>query len=76
MNRYLENAWLRNGLLLGALAAGGLLTQVMPTYEEMASLRNKPAAPSATSNIRDASTQGVTGVDVDQRRLRHIRRIS
>jgi hypothetical protein len=72
MNRYLQFTWFRNGLLLVALAAGGLLTQVMPTYEEMAALRTPPAAPTAASKERARSSGDVTGIDVDQRHMKTV----
>jgi hypothetical protein len=76
MNRYLENSWFRNAILLVALAAGALLTQVIPTYEEMAALREQPAPPSAASRARDTASRGVTGIEVDQRRLKSVRSIT
>jgi hypothetical protein len=74
MNRYLENRWLRNAALLGALVAGGLMTQLIPTYEELASLRNKPMPPAAESP--ETSPRDMTGIDVDQRQLRFVQYIA
>jgi hypothetical protein len=76
MNRYFDSSWIRHAVLLGALAAGGLLTQVVPTYEEMAALREQPAPPSAASRARDTASRGVTGIEVDQRRLKSVRSIT
>jgi len=76
MNRYLENSWFRSALLLGAFAVGGMLTQVVPTYEEIAALRERPATPSAASEPRVHTSGGVTGIDVDQRHLRFVQRIA
>jgi hypothetical protein len=70
MSRYFENAWLRTVLLLCALAAGALLTQAIPTYEEMAALRDRPAAPPAASEATHKQPHAVTGIDVDRRQLK------
>jgi hypothetical protein len=56
MNRYLQMTWIRNSLLLGAFAAGGMLTQVMPTYEEMAALRAPSPTPSAATQTQENSS--------------------
>jgi hypothetical protein len=70
MNRCLENTWFRHAVLLVALAAGGLMTRAIPTYEEMAALQNQPVRPSAASRVRDHASTGVTGIDIDQRHLK------
>lgn len=72
MNRYLERTWFRNVLLLVALVTGGLLTQVIPTYEEMAALRERPATPSAASRAREHESSDVTNRSVKQRHRRTI----
>jgi hypothetical protein len=76
MNRYLNNFWFRHAVLLGALAAGAVLTQIMPTYEEMAALHKEPVRPSAASRVRDHASTGVTGIEVDVRHLNIVERIS
>jgi hypothetical protein len=75
MNRYLQSTWFRNAMLLVALAAGGLLTQVMPTYEEMAALRTPAVTPSAASRTRDRSSREVTGIDADRRHVKTVQGI-
>jgi hypothetical protein len=76
MNCYLDNSWFRHAVLLGALAAGGVMTQIIPSYEEIAALQNEPVRPSAASRVRDHASTGVTGIEVDQRHLRIVQRIS
>jgi hypothetical protein len=75
MNRYLEHSWLRMTLLLGALTAGALLTRIVPTYEEMAALRDRPTPPAA-SEVRTNQPSDMTGIDVDQRHLKFVQSIA
>lgn len=74
MNRYLEKSWFRSTVLLGALAAGFVLTQLMPAYEEMAALHEQPAAPAASRDTGVNTSSDVTGVDSDKRNLKSVRR--
>jgi len=76
MSRYLNNSWFRHAVLLSALAAGAVLTQFMPTYEEMAALHKEPVRPSAASRVRDHASTGVMGIEVDAIRLRLVDRTS
>jgi hypothetical protein len=73
MNRYLDNTWFRHGVLLVAMAAGAVLTQFVPSYEEMAALQNRPVTPSAASRVRETASSGVRAIEVDERRLKVIR---
>ena len=76
MSRYLNNSWFRHAVLLSALAAGAVLTQFMPTYEEMAALHKEPVRPSAASRVRDHASTGVSGIEIDGRQLNSVERIS
>jgi hypothetical protein len=79
MNRYLQNTLVRNALLLVALAAGGLTTQFIPSYEEMAALRAQPttsATPSTASKAYRNSSADVSGNDVSERHLKTAQRTS
>ena len=76
MNRVLDNSWFRSLVLLGALSVGTMLTQVVPSYEEMASLRERPTTMPSTSAVRDNRPSDVTGIDVDQRHLTLVRSIA
>lgn len=74
MNHIHENSWFRWSVLLLALVAGGVMTQVVPSFETVASMREvKPASASQTT---DRTRSGVTGVDVDMRHLNYIRSIA
>jgi hypothetical protein len=71
MNCCYEPSWSRKLLLLSALAAGGVATQFVPPYQEIAFLPKEeavsaPASPGSTS-------RGMTGVDVDLHHLNFIR---
>ncbi len=76
MARYVDNPWVRTALLLCALAAGALVTKIIPTYEEMAELRNRPATPSAASKASHEQANAVTGIDVDRRQLTFVESIA
>jgi hypothetical protein len=69
MKRYAENPWFRTALLLCAMAAGALMTQLIPSYEEMAARRDQPATPPAAAETHNAQPNAATGVDVDRRQL-------
>ena len=58
----------RSAWLLLALAGGGLMTQVVPSYDEVAALRDQPLK-SAASESPGKRSGGVTGIDVDLRKL-------
>lgn len=77
MTRYYDHSWFRFMLLLGALAAGLLLTKAVPTYEEMAATRERPTVPaSSATQPRANKSSNVTGIDVDQRHLQFVRSIA
>jgi hypothetical protein len=71
-----KNSWLRTALLIGALAAGGLMTQLVPTYQEMASTANQPSKPTSASESNSNPSRGVSEFDVDLRRLALVRGIA
>jgi hypothetical protein len=75
MSRIYDNSWFRGMLLLGAMGAGVALTQLIPSYEEIAAHREKsaPAAANRKVDTPTYETSGVTGIDVD---LRHLRLLS
>jgi hypothetical protein len=62
------NNWLSYALLMGSLAAGGVMTQLMPAYhgpEHTVTYPTKASITKASNN----SPSDVSGVDVDQRHL-------
>jgi hypothetical protein len=67
MNRLVNAAWIRPVLLLCALGAGGVMTQLVPSYQDIAAKRE--AATSQSREARRNMSHGVTGVDVDLRHL-------
>jgi hypothetical protein len=76
MSRIYDNSWFRGTLLLAALAAGFMLTRVVPTYEEMAAVREQSAAPAAERKTHHHTTSGVTGLELNQRHLEFVRSIT
>ncbi len=76
MNRYLESSWFRNALLLLALAAGGLMTLVVPSYQEMAAIHVQPARPSSATGAGGNTSRHITAVDVGQRQFDFLRCIT
>jgi hypothetical protein len=68
MNRLMNAAWIRPTMLLCALGGGILVTRFVPSYQEMAAARERPAA-SSPRDARRHAPQGVTGVDVNRRHL-------
>jgi hypothetical protein len=67
---YLNN-WIRMSLLLAALAAGTVATQFVPKYHEAARTVTYPSKAASVSGSH--SSQGVSGIDVDHRRLSLVR---
>jgi hypothetical protein len=79
MTRLFDYSWFRIAILLCALTAGAVLTRFVPTYEEMAALRERPTTMPSTSaahsNLHNMPGD-VTGIDVDQRHLRFVQSIA
>jgi hypothetical protein len=71
MSRYYDSFWFRNCVLLVALAAGGLTTFIVPSYEDMAAL-HQPESKTAAARENPHHT----GVEVDHRRLERFRSAS
>jgi hypothetical protein len=62
------NNWLSYALLMGSLAAGGVMTQLMPAYhgpEHAVTYPTKSSITKASNN----TPSGMSGIDVDKRRL-------
>jgi hypothetical protein len=68
---YLNN-WIRMSLLLGALAAGTLVTQFIPQYHEQARTVTYPSKAASMTNGANHS-QNVSGVEVDEKHLTLVR---
>jgi hypothetical protein len=66
------NNWVRMSLLLGALAAGTVVTQFVPKYQDAARTVTYPTKPASMTNASSHSN-GVSGVDVDERHLTLVR---
>jgi hypothetical protein len=75
MKRYIDQRWFRNSILLGALAAGGLMTQLVPAHQETAALQVKPQTLPAIE-VRETSSRDMTGIDVDRRFLKFVQSIA
>jgi hypothetical protein len=56
-----EPSWSRTSLLLLALAAGGVATQLVPPYQEIAFA---PQHQAKVASAGDTNSRGVTGIDV------------
>lgn len=67
------NNWVRTSLLLGALAAGTFVTQLVPTYQEAARTVTYPSKPASMTNASGHAPHGVSGVDVDEKHLTLVR---
>jgi hypothetical protein len=68
---YLNN-WIRMCLLLGALAAGTLATQLVPQYHEQTRTVTYPSKAASMTNAAGHS-QSVSGVEVDEQHLTLVR---
>ena len=68
---YLIN-WIRMSLLLGALAAGTLATQLIPQYHEQARTITYPSKAASMTNGASQS-QNVSDVEVDEKHLTLVR---
>ena len=76
MNRVHEHSLFRTTVLLVALAAGGAMTQVVPSFDQVAATRDAAQKPAATSAAHESRSSGVTGIDVDMRHLNLVRSIA
>jgi hypothetical protein len=65
MNLCYEPSWSRKLMLLSALVAGGVATQFVPPYQELAFIPKNEA--SSTSMSRGSASRGMTGIDVNTR---------
>jgi hypothetical protein len=63
-----KNSWLCHALLLVALAAGAIMTQFVPTYQNMAA-RIEAARPVSTSKASNNSSSHVSRIELDLRQL-------
>ena len=64
MTEGLKLSGLRAALLLGALVAGGLTTQLVPTYKEAARTVTYKTKPASVSKSNNNVSNGVSGADV------------
>ena len=67
------NNWIRTSLLLGALAAGIVTTQLMPNYQEAARTITYPSQATPVTNARSNAAGDVSGVDVDHGHMKLVR---
>jgi hypothetical protein len=65
------NNWVRMSLLLGALAAGTVVTQLIPKYHEAARTVTYPTKATPVTNA-GSHTTGVSN-DVDERQITMVR---
>jgi hypothetical protein len=64
MSRTSENQMLRNAMLFSAFAAGLILTQFVPAYEEVASAPEQhPRATASSHDTASRDTKDVTRID-------------
>jgi hypothetical protein len=75
MKRSIEQRWFRNLVLMGSLAAGGLMTQFVPAHQETAALQVKPQTLPAIE-VRETSSRDMTGIDVDRRFMKFVQSIA
>jgi hypothetical protein len=73
MNGCHKTSWRRLLPLLAAFAAGGLATQLVPPYRELAFAPQKSGKPQAVPSSAGSSSPGMTGIDVDMRHLDYVR---
>lgn len=67
MKRYLEASWFRHALLLMALLCGGLVTLVVPTYEEVVAAYSQSEPSQSESASGGHGSKDVTGFGVRER---------
>jgi hypothetical protein len=75
MNSCYEPSRSRTLLLMSALVAGGVATQFVPAYQEVAFISPAKEAVSAPASP-GASLRGMTGIDVNTHVLNLLRNIS
>jgi hypothetical protein len=73
MNRCYEPSWSRKLLLLSALVAGGVATQFVPPYQELAFVPKVEAISAPTLSV--SKSRDMTGADVNTHRLEFVRSI-
>lgn len=83
MNSSQKSSYLQIGLILAALAAGGIMTQIVPERTPLASyvphletIPTDAVFTSASAKKSHDSSRDLTGIDVDFRRLAVLGRIS
>jgi len=67
MKRYLEASWFRHALLLMALVSGGLMTIVVPTYEEVVAAYSESGTSRSESASGSHGSREVTGFGARER---------
>ena len=72
MNGCHEHSWFRTGLLLLALSAGSVVTQLVPPYREIAFMPEEEESVSASASA-NANSTGPAGIDVSWLHLNVIR---
>jgi hypothetical protein len=75
MDQRHPKTWLQITLLLAALATGSLMTRFVPTFEQVAAVRDAKAAQAAEAEQREVRTD-VSNSHVHQRYLRFSRTTS
>jgi hypothetical protein len=75
MDRCQEPSWFRTSLLLLALAAGGVATQLVPPYQEIAFAPQHQAKAASADKSSHTNTRGLTGIDVNSHYLGFIESI-
>ena len=84
MNRSQKTTYIQTGLILAAMAAGALMTRIVPERRPLAAYRPVTHVIPTTAVFKSASVKkdshdrwrDLTGVDVDLRRLALLGRVS
>ena len=71
MNRCYEPSWSRKLLLLSALVAGGVATQFVPPYQELAFIPKDEVVSAPT--LSASKSRGMKDVDVNTHHLNIVR---
>jgi hypothetical protein len=72
MNFSVEKSWVRTGLLLLALAAGGLATLLVPPYRDIAYAADDQEQAMAARPKPGRGSSDMSGIDVDLRHLKYV----
>ncbi len=76
MNEGHKSAWLHMVLLLGAFAAGGITTRLMPEYEPFVGKITYPTQSASASDASNDSAGGFSAADASGHRMTFAREVN